>query len=43
MAESNKMKEMPVNKLMVQMRILMILYLDGTMQIWVDADDTLYL
>ena len=43
MAESNKMKEMPVNKLMVQMGILMILYLDGTMQIWVDADDTLYL
>ena len=25
MAESNKMKEMPVNKLMVQMGILMIL------------------
>ena len=43
MAESNKMREMPVNKLMVQMRILMILYLDGTMQIWVDAEDTLYL
>ena len=43
MAESNKMKEMPVNKLMVQMGIPMSLYLDGTMQIWVDADDTLYL
>ena len=31
MAESNKMKEMPVNKLMVQMGIPMILSIAGSL------------
>ena len=37
MAESNKMKDMPVNKLMVQMGILMILSMDlfGLANFWV--------
>ena len=37
MAESNKMKEMPVNKLMVQMGIPMILPLAGIFSIFVKS------